>query len=125
PMFVNMSDIEPQAVTFLWGPYMPFGKVTMLEGDPGLGKSWLTMCLAAAVSRGRELPGQSEPIKGRVLIMSAEDGLADTIRPRLDALKANVNKIRALSSPVVFDETGIIDIEAEIEMYKPKLVIVD
>ena len=77
---------EPETVSWLWHPYIARGKLTILEGDPGFGKSWLTCALAAGVSHGRGLPG-AEPFEpGNVLMLSAEDGLGDTLRPRLDAV---------------------------------------
>ena len=71
----------------------PSGQVTMLDGDPGVGKSFLTLAIAAAVSQGRALgPGARVGKPGNVLLLAAEDGAADTIRPRLDMV-AIVNKM--------------------------------
>ena len=77
-----MSTVQPESVSFLWHPYIPLGKMTLLDGDPGLGKSFITLAIATAVSRGYGLPGDVRGDPGRVLLMNAEDGLADTIRPR-------------------------------------------
>lgn len=122
---VRMSDIKPEKVEWLWYPYLPIGKVTLLEGDPGLGKSWFTMGLAAYLSDKKKLPGCKDRIGGKVLIMSAEDGLADTLRPRLDVLEANVRNIHAYNKPVFLDEDGLQEIEQQMEIIKPILVIID
>lgn len=121
----RLSDVEPEAVRWLWFPYIPIGKVTMVEGDPGLGKSWLTMALAAHISRGDQLIGQKRPKTGNVLILSAEDDMADTLRPRLDTLRADVKRIYASNDAANFTEEGMDEVEAIIQSSQPLLVIVD
>lgn len=122
---VRMSEIEPEHVTWLWYPYIPRGKLTLLEGDPGLGKSWVTMALAAFISRRIRLPGSRRLVGGKVLIMSAEDGLGDTVRPRLDQLRGDVTRIFAYDQPVSFDEEGCAELEEQIKELRPVLVICD
>lgn len=122
---VRMVDIEAEEVNWLWHPFIALGKLTILEGDPGLGKSWLTCALAAAVSRGRGLPGTDSFEPANVLMLSAEDGLGDTLRPRLDAVGADVSRVFALAEPLTFDTPGLIRLEAAIIEYQPKLVIID
>jgi hypothetical protein len=100
---VRMADVAAEMVRWLWYPYIPLGKMTILEGDPGLGKSWLTCAIAAAVSCGRGLPRTKPFEPGNVLMLSAEDGLADTLRPRLDAVGADVSRVFALAEPITFD----------------------
>lgn len=120
-----MADVATETVRWLWYPYIALGKLTLLEGDPGLGKSWLTCALASAVTRGRGLPG-AEPFEpGNVLMLSAEDGLEDTLRPRLDAVRADVSRVYALAEPLTFDTPGLLRLEAAILDYSPVLVIVD
>jgi hypothetical protein len=122
---VRMADVQAEEVRWLWPPYVPLGKLTILEGDPGLGKSWVTCALAAAVSRGKGLPG-AEPFEpGNVLMLSAEDGLADTLRPRLDAVGADVSRVFALSEPLTFDAAGLLRLEAAIIEYSPLVVVID
>jgi hypothetical protein len=133
-----LSNVQPERVRWLWPGRIPFGKLTILDGDPGLGKSVLTIDLAARVSRGWSMPGEErEPgDDGRepagVVILSAEDGLDDTIRPRLDAAGADCERVLALDKiadsqgprlPVVPDDCGHI-LEA-IRRMKAKLVIID
>ena len=122
---IRMSDVKAESVDWLWWPYIPIGKLTFIEGDPGLGKSWLTMAIATYISARRKLPGQDTGVSGTVLIMSAEDGLGDTIRPRLDTLKAVIDNIYAIEDPVRLDEDGVADIDHHLADIKPKLVIID
>jgi putative DNA primase/helicase len=122
---VQMASIEAEQVRWLWHPYIPLGKMTLIDGEPGLGKSWLTCALAAAVSCGRGLPN-AEPFEPRnVLMLSAEDGLADTLRPRLDDVQADVSRVFALAEPLTFDTPGLIRLEASIIEHQPALVIID
>jgi hypothetical protein len=98
PVVVRLAEVRPEAIRWLWVGRLAFGKLTMLSGDPGLGKSFITMDLAARASTGRPWPdgaGGREPID--VLILAAEDGLADTVRPRLDALGADVARVHVMT----------------------------
>lgn len=97
-IITNLSDVEPEEVSWLWNPYIPLGKLTILEGDPGIGKTWLALQLAANVSQGNPFPGSDGIPGGRrepanVVYLTAKDGLADTLRPRLDKAKADVTRI--------------------------------
>lgn len=88
------ADLAPQSIQWLWPHRIALGKVTLLIGDPGLGKSLLTVGLAAHVTNGRPWPVDSAPCeKGDVIFLSAEDDAADTIRPRLDAAGADVRRV--------------------------------
>jgi hypothetical protein len=122
---VCMADVAPEQVVWLWYPYIAKGKLTLLEGDPGLGKSWLTCAIACAVSHGKGLPNAAPFEVGNVLMLSAEDGLGDTLRPRLDAVEADVRRIFALNEPLTFDTGGLIRLEAAIIEHAPALVIID
>jgi len=100
PLLVNLADVEPRPVEWLWFGRIALGKVTLISGDPGLGKSFMTLDLAARVSRGSrwpDSPGSSAPLGG-VVLLSAEDDLEDTVRPRLDAAGADVKRISALAA---------------------------
>lgn len=97
PKGVLLSDVEREEVEWLWEGRIPRGKITVLDGDPGLGKSAFTTDLAARVSVGRTFPDGSECPIGGVVMMNAEDGLADTIRPRLDAAGGDPSKVLALA----------------------------
>jgi AAA domain-containing protein len=92
-----LADVEPEEVSWLWPGYIPLGKLTVVEGDPGLGKSTLTLAIAAAVSGGAPLPGMGELAEpSDVVLVTYEDGLADTLRPRLDAAGADVTRVHAI-----------------------------
>ncbi len=80
---VRMSEIELQEVNWLWKPYIPFGKLAIIQGDPGEGKTTFALQLAAACSTGTPMPGMDSMEPFPVIYQTAEDGLADTIKPRL------------------------------------------
>ncbi len=99
---VCLANVQPERIAWLWPERIALGKLTMFAGDPGLGKSMLTAELAAHVSTGKPWPVDGSPCpRGAVLMLSAEDDLADTIRPRLDAAGADVTRVYAL--PMVKD----------------------
>ncbi len=80
---IKMSEIQSQEVSWLWYPFIPYGKLTIIQGDPGDGKTTLVLNIAAKLSRGEGLDSEmklSEPMN--VIYQSAEDGLADTVKPR-------------------------------------------
>ena len=94
------ADIEPQPVAWLWEPHLALGKLSMVVGDPGLGKSTLTAALAAHVTNSRNWPDGTSCPQGDVLMVNAEDDPADTIRPRLDAAGADVQRVHLLDDVV-------------------------
>ncbi len=122
---VCIGDVEPEKVSWLWLPYIPKGKLTLLEGDPGVGKSWVSLAIATAVSLGKGLPGTEAIESATVLLASAEDGLGDTIRPRLDAMAANVSNVHAIKGALDFGNSGLPILEGFIDRIKPSLVIID
>ena len=84
PSVIRFDQVRPRPIRWLWEPYLARGKLALLDGDPGAGKSLFTADLAARLSRGRRLPDGSRPgRKARVLFLNAEDGLDETLRPRL------------------------------------------
>jgi DNA repair protein RadA/Sms len=124
-LLVRLADVEPEDIQWLFPPYIPLGKVTLIEGDPGLGKSRLTHALAAAVSRGQGLlNGPSRPPRP-VLLLTMEDGLADTVRPHLERLGADLSVIHAYSAPPTLDQKGLAMLERHIVEHRPGLVIID
>lgn len=101
---ILLSDVRPERVTWLWPGRIPFGKLTILDGDGGLGKSTMLLDLAARLSRGAAFPdGPAHQPAGTVLL-AVEDGLADTTQPRLAAAGADLGRIAALTA--VLDEEG-------------------
>jgi hypothetical protein len=99
-----LSSVESEEVEWLWPYRLALGKLALVDGDPGLGKSAVTLDLTARVSVGKDFPDGAESEPGGVVLLSAEDGLRDTIRPRLDAAGADVSRILALAT--VPDENG-------------------
>ena len=123
---VRMSEVEPEQVEWLWHPYIPLGKLTMLYGEEGIGKSWLLCALARRISRGEALPFSTEVVSGNVLLLSgSEDGLADTIRPRLDSVGADCSRVFAVNEPFTFDQPGLIRLAGLIAELQPLLVVID
>jgi hypothetical protein len=96
----TLADVTVRPVPWLWKPWIPLGTITLLDGDPGLGKSTLSLDLAARVSQGWAMPPEGG-VRGEpadVLLLSAEDHLGYTIRPRLDVAGADVARIHALEA---------------------------
>jgi putative DNA primase/helicase len=94
-----VSDIEARSVQWLWPRRIARGKLTMLAGHPGLGKSQLALCVAAIVTSGGLWPVDgTQAEQGSVLILSAEDDPGDTIRPRLEAAGADLTRCRVIEA---------------------------
>jgi hypothetical protein len=122
---LRLADVKTEQVDWLWHPYIPFGKLTILEGDPGLGKSWMTCAIATAVANGFGLPGMKSAEPRNVVLLSAEDGLGDTVRPRLDSMRADLRRIFAVDGALTFDEMGCVMFEEVIIERRAQLVIID
>lgn len=97
---VSLADIAVERVEWLWPGRIAMGKLTLIIGDPDLGKSFLSLDLAARVSRGGIWPddGSSVAPLGDVLLLNAEDGLSDTVRPRIDAAGGDASRVEALTA---------------------------
>jgi RecA-family ATPase len=95
PMYRKISDIEPKPINWLWEDYMAKGTITLITGEPELGKSQITLNMAAIVTTGGIWPdNRKKRCKvGNVILISAEDSLEHTIRTRLEANSANMDKI--------------------------------
>jgi hypothetical protein len=91
---MKMEDVVTKTVEWLWYPFIPFGKVTLIHGDPGQGKTWLAMQLAAACTNRKELPNMLALEPFNVFYQTAEDGFGDTIKPRLISAGADLNRVR-------------------------------
>ena len=101
------SNIQSVPISWLWKGRIALGKLTMIVGDPGLGKSLVTIALATHVSRGSPFPvdGSKPPI-GDVVLLSAEDDPADTIKPRLEAMGADCTRIHIMEAVQEIDTEG-------------------
>lgn len=94
-----LADVNPEPINWLWPVRIARGKVSMVAGDPGLGKSLVTLDIAARVTQGKRWPVDNIPCPiGDVVLLSAEDDAADTIRPRLDAVGADVRRVHLLQA---------------------------
>lgn len=125
PAGIRVSDVEPKPVEWLWHPRVPRGKVTVLDGDPGLGKSTLTLELAARITSGRSLPDDERDVEPQsVVLLTAEDDIADTIRPRLDAAGADVARVTVLDSSLTIPRDDAQLLRA-IEREHAALLIID
>lgn len=103
----RLSDVKPERIDWLWPGYLARGKLHVFDGDPGLGKSTMLADLAARITNGKPWPDAQpgcEP--AGIVLMSAEDGLGDTIRPRLDAAGADVARVVAITGIKTTDEGG-------------------
>ena len=90
---IRMSEVDTQTVEWLWAPYIPFGKVTIVQGNPGEGKTTFALRLAAACTTGGTLPGMKPIQPFQVIYQTAEDGLGDTVKPRLIEAAADLDRV--------------------------------
>ena len=124
---VKASDIEPKEVKWLWYPYIPFGKVTLLQGDPGDGKSKFMLSLAALLSKGEHLPfadeEEREPIT--IIYQTTEDDADDTVVPRFNSAGGNGDNLIFIKEDMKSLSFGDNRIREAIEKYNAKLLILD
>src|SRR5215211_2751581 len=124
--FVLLSGIDPMPVRWFWRGRIPLGKITVLDGDPGSGKSVLATDLAARLSVGRTFPDGHECEPAGSILLNAEDDPADTIRPRLDAAGGDPDKVLVLAGERHLNLSDDVEyIEGAIREIDAKLVVVD
>lgn len=98
PVMLNMADVEATPISWLWTGRVAVGRITLMAGHPGCGKSMATADMAARVSTGIAWPDGTPCPHGRVLLLSAEDDPADTIKPRLVAAGADCARVDVLTA---------------------------
>lgn len=101
--WVVLSEVTETSISWLWEGRIPLGALTVLDGDPGLGKSLVTLDIAARVTTGRPMPDGTPGVRGGVMLLSCEDSLATTTVPRLAAAGADLGRILALQTVWRFD----------------------
>jgi hypothetical protein len=133
-----MDEVEEHDIDYVWDPYVALGKLCLLDGDPGSGKTGLVGLLAAAMSRGYPMPDQTGKVTsptgepGTVLMVAMEDDLADTLKKRLRLAEATMSRIKVLDHIVTaegrrqhFTLEHLPLLEEEVQRYGPKLVYID
>ena len=98
---IKMNEVQAQKVSWLWYPYIPYGKITLIQGDPGDGKTTFVLAIAALLTNGKPMPESEDTaaMPVTVIYQTAEDGLADTIKPRLEEVSADCSRV------IVIDES--------------------
>ena len=122
---IRMSDVELTPVNWLWKPYLPFGKLSVLQGNPGEGKTYFAMHLAAACTNGKLLPNMERLEPFNVIYQTAEDGLGDTVKPRLIEAGADLDRVLVIDDSDVQLTLSDERIEKAIIENNARLVIVD
>lgn len=123
---INMEDVAAEEVKWVWYPYIPYGKVTIVQGDPGEGKTSFMLALTSLLTRGEALPeeeNRSPPIS--VIFQTAEDGLADTIKPRLMQSGADCSRVMVIDESE--RELNLCDerLEAAVRETDARLIVLD
>jgi len=125
---LKMSEIQSKPVDWLWEPYIPFGAITLIQGDGGLGKTSISLAIASAVTRGELLPSEHRGgfiAPAAVILQNAEDSYTETIKPRLEQLGADCDRILVIDedeSQLAFTDERI---EQSIVRTGAKLIILD
>lgn len=125
---IKASEITPKEVRWLWYPYIPFGKVTLLQGDPGDGKSKLMLSLAALLSKGAPLPFADEDESGEpmtIIYQTTEDDADDTVVPRFNSAGGDGDRLIFIKEDEKSLTFGDDRIREAVEKYNAKLLILD
>ena len=122
---IRMSDVELTPVEWLWKPYLPFGKLSVLQGNPGEGKTYFAMRLAATCTNGKLLPNMERMEPFNVIYQTAEDGLGDTVKPRLIEAGADLDRVLVIDDSDVQLTLSDERIEKAIIENNARLVIID
>lgn len=122
---LKMADVELTAVKWLWFPYIPFGKITIIQGNPGEGKTYFAMRLAAACTNKKPLPNMEILEPFNIIYQTAEDGLGDTVKPRLIEAQADLERVLVIDdreAPLTLSDERL---ARAIRENKARLVIID
>ncbi len=120
------TDISEKSVKWLWYPYIPLGKITIMQGNSGIGKTMLALNIAAVLSKGEPLPGDTQPREPiNIIYNTAEDGLGDTIKPRLRSAGADLARINNINERVNTISMTDERLEKSVVEVNAKLLILD
>ena len=130
---LKASEVQHEPMQWLWKGWLALGKLHILAGAPGAGKTTIAMDVAATITAGKNWPDETSPITGEVLIWSSEDSYADTLGPRLDAAGANLDKVHYATeikegeNKIYFDPAKDLSLleSAARNMKNLKLIIID
>lgn len=125
PRLRTLADVTPQEIDWLWAGRIPLGVVTGLEGHPQAGKSWLTVHIASALSRGEALPDQLQRDPCNSLILNSEDSAEHVMRKRFESAGADLTRISVIDEPMRLDGDGLALLCDYIDSTAAKLVVID
>lgn len=123
---IKLSEVQEEEVKWIWYPYIPYGKVTIIQGDPGEGKTTFVLSLIALLTTGTPLPEEetaTDPIT--VLYQTAEDGLGDTIKPRLLSTGADLERVLVIDENEIQLTLSDERLEQAIKETSAKLIVLD
>lgn len=123
---ISIGEIKAEEVKWLWYPYLPRGKLTIVLGNPGEGKTTFVLAVIAALTRGESLPESEQALEPLdVIYQTAEDGLADTIKPRLDAAGADCSRVLVIDESQ--QELTLCDerLEQAVQQTEAQLIVLD
>src|SRR5262245_32049901 len=126
--FISLSQLPACQMTWLWPGHLPIGQLVLLDGDPGVGKSLLTLDLCARITTGQEFPDGAAAVEpANVLLLNAEDSARELIRPRLAAARANIERVtvwhRNPGEPWLGLPGDLKELEIALERLRPRLVV--
>ncbi|WP_306141480.1 AAA family ATPase [Roseibium sp. MMSF_3412] len=125
PAFRRLSEYEPKKINWFWDQFIPFGMTTVVEGDPGLGKSYLLMHLSASLTTGTKLPTGKRIRPTDVVYCTTEDSYHYTFSPRIKALGGNPDKIWVQEKYSAMDDNGLQTLRSLVKRRKPGLIVLD
>lgn len=125
PISRPLSEIAAARIEWLWKGRIPIGCITLLEGDGGIGKSFVVSSLGSAISSGQALPDDTPKAPARVLLLAAEDDPGVVLRPRFESHGADLENVFIFNQDLLLDESGFQTLRLEIARLVPKLIVID
>jgi len=138
PIGVKLSEVETQQIEWLWQRRIPLGKITILDGDPGIGKSLLAITIAACISTGRPMPDGTPGRQGSIILITSEDSAEDIIKPRMEVAGGDPSRVVLLNTVLSIDvktldiydrpfslSRDLRDLEVGIRRHNAILVVID